>query len=251
MEKPAAPGELFGTGRILASFAFLELDREDIAGLLPRGLELTPRPQGAADRHLLVLMFGEHADVHPVYKGKDLPGVTASSYTEFILAVPYVRETATGKGPYLHFLRLYLDDLRAVLAGWYYGYPKLLAHMEPGQTRYRVAEKFTGEPIVSAAFQQIEHWDQAAFHRNLAALEEVYSQPIISKRGAKFSCSRFFWNFDSADSWPIRLRFQIHKSFLAGLRPVKKEALGLDQDVLGSFRTTTRWTLTPPESCPK
>src|SRR3954452_24193845 len=99
---------------------------------------LTPATQDVPPpgTHPQVLMFGQHSDVRPWFR----PSGSGTGYDEWIVATPLLEGTDSrgSRAPGGTMSRLYLDNLWYTILGWFYGYPKKLAHISTPPGSYGV-----------------------------------------------------------------------------------------------------------------
>lgn len=252
-----------GVGELDAVMLVLMLPKDEVARLVPLGLQLAPNPLSPVGKHPVLVQLS-----HWRFEFGDM------DYHEVMLAVPYVEISsydAPRRGPFLYMPRLYLDEELPRLLGVYlYGYEKEAAAIEcrfpqgsePG--RYRVSAPSNGATLLDATITPagIPAGAPGSF-ANFAQLRQLLEMPTISQAAR-------IWDVDAARSHELRpflasnLVYQLDDP-TAALEPVGVQltigsgftphglagsytAPSLQQAALGAFRTQVKVAVALPAS---
>lgn len=223
------------------------LPAEDVAELLPRGLELAPQPVVARGLHPVVVIAGHNhyeawfGDMH---------------YNEALVAVPFVRRTDThipNRGPFLYMPRLYLDEQRPRrLGNLLYGYEKLEAQIDNAPGCFTVRQGDADVVLEVDHTADVEAF-AAARDLRLETVRELLEMPTISQSSrivdpkafyrdaieSSFICANVRYLFDdpSATVQPVHARLQVTKRLKPRALPTDTyEAPSLAESAIGAFR---------------
>ena len=247
---------LHGAGEIIARMGVMYLPDAVVKKLLPEGLTLAAEEFAPEGHHPLIIGFGLQNGVHPILNGVDLPRVTNKVYLENALLIPFVKykgSYAAGdyrNGPFVHMPIMYLDDMKAVIAGKAYAFPKKHVAMMMTEYGYHIAS-FDRREIADVGFLPTGSApvNQEVFKSNLEKVGVLLNQPLIGKTGNTFICSFYDWKIQKARMAPAPMHMKLQETYLQGLAPLEHHFDRLDQSFWGSFDIKTSWTLTSPKLC--
>ncbi|MEM6990831.1 MAG: FAD-dependent oxidoreductase [Myxococcota bacterium] len=247
-------------GTIDSRVVIRTFERDTVASLLPRGLELAPQPVVHHTRHPVLFLFSvDHFDAW--FGDMD--------YREMMVAIPYVQRTdlhIPHRGPFIYMPRLYLDDkLPRRFGNLLYGFEKLDGVIEQDDRSYAVRE-LDGDEVVrltyeSAGTEQLPHELP-----NFESVRRLFDMPTVSQ-GARiydddawseresegfFICSNVRYDFDDPDATiqPIRATLVVDAELAPrGLRTDAFESESIADAELGAFRMKVKQTVSLPGSC--
>lgn len=222
--------------------------REVLQGLLPDRLELAPQTITAPDAHPVVMLFGQQTEVKP-----DFFPFAGMNYFEFIFAIPFVQwkdpDAYKFRGPFAYMPRLYLDKVMATLLGYMYGYPKLLARIQGGET-YRVRDLLLDRPLIRGEFRSQGDARPVSAFPNFEALRPIFEIPFVGKLDATpYICSRLTFHLDDALMRSCTSTVELQYEFLDGVFPDTRASRGIEDEPMGSFDIHVPWELTLPFGC--
>jgi hypothetical protein len=206
--------------------ATLAIPDEQLAPVLPAGLELMDVPGCPAGRHPVVMTLGRQTDVRPLYA----PWMPGMNYDEFIFSIPYVRmnQVADGyTGPFAHPMRIFVTRFAALLEGRLAGYPKLMARAERGESEITLRDGHGNQLLRArwAAHGPIQPPKQFAGFQDV---EPYLHQPICGTvLGGRaqivfpgtFIDSYFVWELDESTMRAVDGEWEITTEIIPGLQP--------------------------------
>jgi uncharacterized protein with NAD-binding domain and iron-sulfur cluster len=223
------------------------LPADDVAELLPRGLELAPQPSVGAGLHPVVVIAGRNA--YEAWFGD-------MAYDEMLVAVPYVQRTDThipNRGPFLYMPRLYLNERRPrMLGNLLYGFEKVEAVIDNAPGHYQVRHEREGL-LAELRYESAGPSRSSAGDGSLEAVRELLQMPTIAQSSriadskafyrdgieSAFICANIRYLFDdpSAVIEPVRATLQVTKRVKPRALPTDTYvAPSLDEARLGAFR---------------
>ena len=227
------------------------LEAEDVAELLPRGLELAPQPVVARGLHPVVIIAAHNE--YEAWFGD-------MAYDEVLVAVPFVRRTDThipNRGPFLYMPRLYLNEQRPKLLGnLLYGFEKLEADIDnerDGDAGCITVRQSDDDLILELEYEADGEPFTSARDLRLEAVRELLEMPTISQSSrivdpkafyrdaieSAFVCSNIRYLFDDPDATvqPVRAKLKVTKRLKPRALPTDTfEPPSLAESSFGAFR---------------
>src|SRR5690606_24652178 len=220
-----------GEGQLDSVMAVLMLPRDQVAQLLPLGLQLAPNPLSPVGKHPVIVQLS-----HDRFEFGDM------DYDEMMLAVPYVQLSAFDaprRGPFLYMPRLYLNaELPRILGVRLYGYQKREATIDrafpegsgPSDAtgHYRVTDSSTQAPLVEASITRMGSRVAPGSFARFAQVRQLLEMPTISQAAhiwdadaatsdtlSPFLASDLVYHFDDPHAWlePVRVALTISPAF--------------------------------------
>jgi hypothetical protein len=217
------PVTVGGQSTFTGLLSFTNVPRDLVARELPNGYELAPRRTGGqADKHPVLLCFGDHGD--GVLKGiPGFPDKTGYHYSEVIAAAPFVRRRGQ-PGWFTFVLRMYLDSHLAVsLGNRVFGYRKQKGTLLWTGDQAEVWAKPKGAKEEKKYLEGELVWGagwydgNAALERipNFAEMQKIMSTRVLGwKTGArKLVISRFEWNVSRAKVATAKTSYRMVRPF--------------------------------------
>ncbi len=244
-------GDFEARGTMDAVVVVRVLEAEDVAELLPRGLELAPQPVVARGLHPVVVIAG-----HNLYEA----WFGDMSYDEVLVAVPFVRRTDThipNRGPFLYMPRLYLNEQRPKLLGnLLYGFEKLEAQIEnsrQGDSGRVTVRQADDDLILKVEYEADGEAFASARDLRLEAIRDLLEMPTISQSSrivdpkafyrdaieSAFVCSNIRYMFDDPEATvqPVRAKLEVTKRLKPRALPTDTyEPPSLAESSFGAFR---------------
>jgi uncharacterized protein with NAD-binding domain and iron-sulfur cluster len=246
----AAPWPLsmaYSMGRMDSWVNFLALPADEVASLLPPGLELAPQSVTANGTHPVTILLNQQLSVRPSF----LPNLPYFSgpYLEAIVAVGYVRHKLSGHEPeglFAYLPVLYLNNWIDTAAGrFFYGLNKQMADIRMVNNRYAVSK--SGKMLLSAKLFDRGRIGQPDSFPAFETVRGLLSQPMIAPRQVgRWQYSLLAFDFDEASIIPAFGTMEVGEGFCRALRPGTYRRHALGQGDLGSFRLWTDWSLSNP-----
>lgn len=266
-----------GEGDLDTVVAVLLLPDEQVARLLPVGLELAPNPLSPPGKHPVFIQLS-----HDRFSFGDM------DYSEMMLAVPYVQLSAFDaprRGPFIYMPRLYLNaELPRLLGVYLYGYEKQEADIDrkfpgsepsdgsPSDVRsghYRVIDRETEAPLLQATLVAEGSRGAPGSFASFAQLRPLFEMPTLSQAAriwdsdaarsdtlSPFLASNLVYGFDDPSAWlePVRVELTISPAFtprgLGGTYhvPALSSGASAGPSVVGAFRTSVKLGVALPTS---
>lgn len=245
--EPQIPRSLIqGAGYYRCGAVVLPYPTQNINQLLPKELEMGEQTVTPPGTHPLLLLFGQHRDVH--VDGVNIFGL---NYMETVVSVPYVRWRDTRRafvGPLAYLRRMYLSELLPVLMGYPYAFPKELARIQ-GLPDYRVRSFLGDQPLLLGNFHPYGPATDAMSFPNFAGLVDLFRQPFVCNIGFGFVCSNMTFDTTRGAVRAADATVVIEREFVKGIIPGPTSLPGLDADPLGAFMFEAPWKITTPFNC--
>lgn len=234
-------------------------ERDTVASLLPRGLELAPQPIVHHRRHPVLFLFSDQQ--FGAWFGD-------MEYREMAIAIPFVQRTdlhVPHRGPFLYMPRMYLNAKRPrVLGNRLYGFEKLDAKIEKTESTY-VVEELDGDEVARLEYKADGDWVEPAALPNFEKVRRMFDLPTISQgtriynqdawsdRGSEgfFLGTNIRYHFDEPETriQPLHSTLTIDAELTPrGLRTDPYRSKSLAEAELGSFRMKVRQTVSLPDS---
>lgn len=220
----------------------LSFEKSSVEAMLPKQLTLVPQTIVPSHQHPILLMFGQHQDVH-----MNILPMLKFSYHEFALSVPYVQFTDSGKGPFTYMPALYLDAWFPVLAGYFWGFAKAVARINTSPGYYAVSN-LKKQLLISTKYQKYGVLGPPTALPHFEALQSVFEQPVVGHTLlGPFVC--FTFGRDNVQVQPTRAEVTVSEAFVSGLPTGQYQVNGIDVAPLGGFYIENRWQLHLPKRC--
>ncbi len=254
-----APG-YEATGTIDSRVVIRTFERDTVASLLPRGLQLAPQPIVHHARHPVLFLFSD--DTFEAWFGD-------MKYREMMVAIPYVERSdlhIPHRGPFIYMPRLYLDEkLPRRFGNLLYGFEKLDATIKQTDSTY-VVHELDRDEVVRLSYEAAGPEVAPDALPNFDAVRQMFDMPTVSQ-GARiydadawreresegfFICSNVRYDFDHPDAriQPLRSTLTVDAELTPrGLRTDAYESASLAEAELGSFRMRVNQTVSQPGSC--
>lgn len=203
---PLPMNQADGTGGLTVGMLLSSASCDEVASLLPRGLELMPRGSllGLQDRippgqHPIMIGLGFNHDVGPVKKDRTFVKMRYLELTVGIPAVQLAEDFGEPRGPFFYLPALYLDALTPTLLGWAYGFRKRLKRFSTERRTYSVRSFLFNRPVFAADVVETAPGSELRFAADIPDLAPwlaFLDQPIITKTWwGKFRCTFFHWDW--------------------------------------------------------
>lgn len=244
------PGTVALHGKVDGRFAFLTVESTFAAGLLPKGLELSPQAYCPAGFHPLLLMFNK-TELQPNEKiesiSKRLTGSKLElNYNEFIVMLPYVQfknPAYQKKGPYCFLPILYLDSIWAVLGGrMFWEFNKQMAEFQVEKNAFGVSTEVLGSTILTSNFAEKAPPILNSEVPNFVRIEPILRLPVIEHGVYGYVSSIYRVEYEKCMITPCEMELQ-NRSCDSMPKGVLKSPSILDSP-MGCFTLNYDWTLT-------
>lgn len=234
----------WATGHLEVTNIVLAMPVGEAQQLLPAGLSLASQTLTPAGTHPVVLMFGQHSQVHPWFQ----PPGSGGHYDEWIVATPFLewRDGDVAKSC-AYMSRLYLNSLYYVFLGWLYGYPKKLSRSTVTPTSYEVRTLPAKRPLVSMTSMPAGAVLPFSSLPGHDAIAQVFVLPFIQRLGPfPWLASRMWFELDTATVQPVTADFSITGTCAPGLPEMSKHVGSIIDGVPGAFHMSCDWLLSRP-----
>ena len=234
----------WASGHLEVTNVVLAPDVDVVKALLPAGLSLAPQTLTPAGTHPVVLMFGQHSNVHPWFQ----PPSSGGHYNEWIVATPCLEWRGNGLvKPCAYMSRLYLNSLYYVFLGWLYGYPKKLSKSMVTSSSYDVRTFPGNQPRVSmtnALAGPVTPFPSMPGHEAIAS---VFELPFFQRLGPMpWLASRMWFELETATVQPMSASFSINTGCAPGLPAMSQQVGSIASGIPGAFHLSCDWMLSRP-----
>lgn len=240
---------IHGLGQYATTIIIVPLPRNEVAGMLEKGLELAPLPPEVRavvpdGKHPVLFTLGSQTNVHP-----SRFAIFNLDYLEASADIPLVRPVKNGGSDQTYFYtsRIYLTKLFPLLLGLVYGLPKEKADMGMGNECYAVNDHSDCELILECAMETDgapgKPSDYPLFDK---VIPRLLGDSVISRVLGMFIWFRFEWNFDQATIQPMKASLNLARPVHKGAPTGRFQAPSLNTSPLGSFRIFTPWEMFMP-----
>jgi hypothetical protein len=224
-------------GEVDGIIHIVNMPRDQIQAMLPKGIELPKKEKGDdTTTHPVIFLIGDQSNVHfkvdakattlpgamgKIYNDKikgehHLPGVIEKEYKEMVMLIPDLESKEYPGMRFAHSPSMYVNGTLAKLAGEFYNFPK------------KVFE-FTGDSVESITIQKdgfisktsVISFNSTATRQKITPdelkasqkkIERLFRQPMLQP-GAIDLCSYFDWQLDTAKITPALGSVAIESEF--------------------------------------
>jgi hypothetical protein len=228
-----------------------KVPREEVAAMLPWGLQLDRAWQGDTKRWPLAVIFARQRDVRPGLA----PPLGGLRYNEFIVIVPSVfhKGRQTFQGPFCYMPTILLDSrLPLFIGAGFYGLKKRSAQIKAYHDSFHIR---SNEGTISSRFENDGLPGLIQDFPQLTSIRLVLEQVIIGETSSgSWVYSHIDHNLDAAEFQPIRGEIKIQgKTKIEGKRDFEFKGIAhaaekpddYQWEPVG-FRFLTDWALTYP-----
>jgi len=254
-----------GFGNYNALLLSYSYPKDLVAALLPEWLKLGPLPEIVAPHipegeHPVIFTFGAQKNVHPAKIR-----LFDWNYLETSLNVPCARlaRCKSGGASFFYSARIYLTNLKPLLAGLFYGLPKKLADvgMDDGGEilsnrpfSYIVNSHNSADLIASCIGSKEEPLNYQMQSNQLEVWESLLNQEVISRTFLLHRLVRFpfVWNFSNALICPVTAKMIMPRPYFRNLPTGELNPPPLSSThPLGAFQIITSWSIGNPLGSPR
>jgi len=233
-------------GHLRVNLVPLFLPEADVRAMLPHFLRLGKQPVAPPGQHPVLMFLGHQHRVRPMPVR-----VSGMDYLEYILAVPFVRLTATDsryRGPFAYMPRLFLDSSFPVFLGKLCGYAKERSLVRSTETTYDVRTVAGRAQVLSGTFRPLgDGFEPLPDSDSGNALRMLLEQPIIGNQLLGLTIATYLdFYLPWAKVQPADAELIINTPFLPGIVPGTHKVAGLTAGKLGACRLASHWRLYPP-----
>ncbi len=237
-----AESNLYATGETSGNLHVVEMDKAEVAKLLPPGLSLADSGLANRSKHPVIFYFGKQRHVHWVVFGvHTYPNTLGEEYFEQILMIPEVKSDRYPGKIFAHVPRMFLSGIRPTLAGEFFNFNKRVAKIQYTEEGMTISELGSGRPLLSDSHSRPDRFVPGAQSAAFQKVKRYFTRAMIQPGKGTQLCSYFDWRLDSGKVAPVSSVVRIGQSYLPGLREEVYSQQG--------FVFASEPILTPPFDC--